>query len=71
MFVGDMLLMRANRAVLAGGELLWSYVESTDSLAVRRGAMAKHGFTCGCALCSDQARMEAAAAAEAKVCVCV
>lgn len=67
MFVGDMLLVRANRPIPAGVEIVWSYVESTDALSQRQAALNKHGFKCSCALCLDQASMEQKAKDQARV----
>ncbi|KAG2496338.1 hypothetical protein HYH03_005568 [Edaphochlamys debaryana] len=55
-FLGDFMFVRAARDMAEGEELNWSYTSPLKSLEERRQELStKHGFTCGCELCSEQA----------------
>lgn len=54
-FIGDLMLIRAKRAIAAGEELLHSYVDEKSSYQTRRDAlMTTWGFECDCGLCERQ-----------------
>ncbi|KAG6362429.1 hypothetical protein INS49_010659 [Diaporthe citri] len=54
-FIGDMMLVRAKRAISAGEEILHSYIDEKGSYKARQEAlMATWGFECGCGLCGRQ-----------------
>lgn len=54
-FVGDMMLVRAKRAISAGEEILHSYVDERSSYKARQEALVTTwGFECGCGLCERQ-----------------
>lgn len=50
-FVGDLLILRATRAIAAGDELTHSYDETSDHEARAAALMTTWGFTCTCQLC--------------------
>ena len=53
-FVGDLMVLRATRSVVAGEEILHSYVESRDYEARKRALMTTWGFECNCSLCAAE-----------------
>lgn len=54
-FIGDMMLIRAKRHIVAGEELLHSYVDETSRYRARQEALtATWGFECNCGLCQRQ-----------------
>lgn len=50
-FVGDLIVMRASRAIRAGEEILHSYIESADYDERQAVLVDTWGFECGCRLC--------------------
>ncbi|KAK4242837.1 hypothetical protein C8A03DRAFT_39789 [Achaetomium macrosporum] len=50
-YVGDLMILRATRAIAAGEEIFHSYDESSDYEARQRALMHTWGFECDCALC--------------------
>ncbi len=51
-FIGDVMVVRATKAIAAGEEIVHSYDESGDYDARQRALMTTWGFECGCALCA-------------------
>lgn len=55
-FIGDMMILRANRKVQAGEEILMTYYPDRDSYTKRKKALRFYAFECDCKLCrADQA----------------
>lgn len=50
-FIGDLMVLRATRPVVAGEEIFHSYDESSDYDARKRALMTTWGFECDCSLC--------------------
>ncbi|KAK3305708.1 uncharacterized protein B0T15DRAFT_206699 [Chaetomium strumarium] len=50
-YVGDLMVLRATRAIAAGEEIFHSYDESSDYEARQRALMHTWGFECECPLC--------------------
>ena len=53
-FVGDLMVLRATRAITAGEEIFISYDESSDYDARKTALMTTWGFECNCALCAAE-----------------
>ncbi|KAK2766651.1 hypothetical protein FQN54_005962 [Arachnomyces sp. PD_36] len=53
-FVGDVMVIRARRAIKTGEELFHTYIPPTDSAAVKKKSFKAFGFTCKCELCKIQ-----------------
>lgn len=53
-FVGDMMVIRAQRTIKKGEELLHTYVPSHNSVEKKKKAFKAMGFTCKCEVCKVQ-----------------
>jgi hypothetical protein len=53
-YVGDLMVLRANRAINAGEEIFHSYDETSDYEARQTALMTTWGFECSCALCAAE-----------------
>ncbi|KAI1463417.1 SET domain-containing protein [Daldinia caldariorum] len=53
-YVGDLMVVRATRAIAAGEEIFHSYDESGDFDARRAALATTWGFECGCPLCAAE-----------------
>ncbi|WYZ42423.1 hypothetical protein EsH8_VI_000122 [Colletotrichum jinshuiense] len=53
-YVGDLMVLRAVRAISAGEEIFHSYDESSDYETRKAALMTTWGFECSCALCTAE-----------------
>jgi tetratricopeptide (TPR) repeat protein len=53
-FIGDLMVLRATRAIAAGEEITHAYDESSDYDARTKALMNTWGFVCRCALCKAE-----------------
>ncbi|KAF2103131.1 tetratricopeptide [Rhizodiscina lignyota] len=53
-YIGDLMLLRATRPILAGEEVFITYDESSDYDARKTALMNTWGFECNCALCTAE-----------------
>ncbi|WQF84415.1 Putative SET domain, tetratricopeptide-like helical domain superfamily, SET domain superfamily [Colletotrichum destructivum] len=53
-YVGDLMVLRALRAIKKGEEIFHSYDESADYEARQKALLTTWGFECGCALCAAE-----------------
>ncbi|CAO1629020.1 unnamed protein product [Sympodiomycopsis kandeliae] len=50
-FLGDVVITKALRPLLAGEEITHEYVRGGTDYSTRQQLLSKHGFTCTCSLC--------------------
>lgn len=50
-FIGNMMIMRANRDIDIGEEIFLSYCEQDDTYPQRQNHLSSYGFQCDCPLC--------------------
>ncbi|KAF1916621.1 hypothetical protein BDU57DRAFT_497419 [Ampelomyces quisqualis] len=53
-YIGDVMLVRATRAITAGEQIFHAYDQSSDYDARRAALMTTWGFACACALCEAE-----------------
>jgi tetratricopeptide (TPR) repeat protein len=53
-YIGDLLILRATRAISAGDEIFHAYDESSDLEARQASLMTTWGFECNCKLCEAE-----------------
>jgi tetratricopeptide (TPR) repeat protein len=53
-YIGDLLILRATRAISAGDEIFHAYDESSDLEARQASLMTTWGFECNCKLCGAE-----------------
>jgi tetratricopeptide (TPR) repeat protein len=53
-FIGDMMVIRANREIEMGEEISFSYCNSADSYPERQAHLSAYGFDCDCPLCGRE-----------------
>ncbi|KAF7194645.1 Histone-lysine N-methyltransferase SMYD3 [Pseudocercospora fuligena] len=57
-WIGDMFIVRANRAITAGEELTLAYIPSSNDYKKRRNTLkSQYGFECSCQLCEADANI--------------
>jgi len=56
-YAGKNMVVHASTSILAGQEIVWSYVPPTMTFMDRRRSLKKtHGFICNCSRCSQEAK---------------
>jgi tetratricopeptide (TPR) repeat protein len=55
-YIGDLMILRATRAIAAGEEIFHAYDESSDYDARQAALMTTWGFECKCRLCKAEAK---------------